>query len=164
MLMISARRERRWQGGRSSRVGRRGQQSPGAPHIRRSLQPEKLDSVDELLSAAYVDHTVPSGKYAGREGFKRSVARQRASSSDLHITIEEQIAEGDKVVTWVIGGGIHDRERFMGLAPTGERMTMKHIISRVVEGNILAEWGVSDVSAMWQRRLQREDRTRAHEP
>ena len=115
-----------------------------------------LDRVGELLSADYVDHTVPPGKYAGREGLKRSVAKQRASSSDLHITIEEQIAEGDKVVTRTIGSGTHDRERFMGLAPTGERMTMKHIIIRVVEGKIVEEWGVSDVSAMWQRRLQRE--------
>jgi serine phosphatase RsbU (regulator of sigma subunit) len=116
-----------------------------------------LDIADELLSADYVDHTTPPGRHAGREGLKRSVAKQRASSSDLHISIEEQIAEGDKVVTWVIGSGAHDRERFMGLAPTGERMTMKHIIiSRVVEGRIVEEWRVSDISDMWQRRLQRE--------
>ena len=116
-----------------------------------------LDIADELLVPDYVDHTAPPGKYAGREGLKRSVAKQRASSSDLHINIEEQIAEGDKVVTWLIGSGTHDRERFMDLAPTGERMTMKHIIiSRVVEGKIVEEWRVSDISDMWQRRLQRE--------
>ncbi|MDQ3865149.1 MAG: SpoIIE family protein phosphatase [Actinomycetota bacterium] len=116
-----------------------------------------LDKADELLSFDYVDHTVPPGRNAGREGLKRSVAKQRSSSSDLHISIEEQIAEGDKVVTWVVGSGTHDRERFMGLAPTGERMTVKHIIiSRVVEGRIVEEWRVSDVSDMWQRRLQRE--------
>jgi len=116
-----------------------------------------LDIADELLSPDYVDHTAPPGRHAGREGLKRSVAKQRASSSDLHIRIEEQIAEGDKVVSWVIGSGAHDRERFMGLAPTGERMTMKHIIiSRVVEGKIVEEWRVSDISDMWQRRLQRE--------
>jgi predicted SnoaL-like aldol condensation-catalyzing enzyme len=57
-----------------------------------------LDEADELLAPEYVDHTVPPGKYAGREGLKRSVAKQRASSSDLHISIKEQIAEGDKVV------------------------------------------------------------------
>jgi predicted SnoaL-like aldol condensation-catalyzing enzyme len=74
-----------------------------------------LDIADELLSPDYADHTAPPGRYAGREGLKRSVAKQRASSSDLHINIEEQIAEGDKVVTWVIGSGTHDRERFMDL-------------------------------------------------
>ena len=116
-----------------------------------------LDIADELLAPDYVDHTWPPGKYAGREGLKRSVAKQRAASSDLHINIEEQIAEGDKVVSWVISSGTHDRERFLGLAPTGERMTMKNIfISRVVEGKIVEVWGVSDISDVWQQRLQRE--------
>jgi predicted ester cyclase len=116
-----------------------------------------LDMADELLAPDYVDHTWPPGKYAGREGLKRSVAKQRAASSDLHINIEEQIAEGDKVVSWVISSGTHDRERFLGLPPTGERMTMKHIfISRVVEGKIVEVWGVSDISDVWQQRLQRE--------
>jgi serine phosphatase RsbU (regulator of sigma subunit)/predicted ester cyclase len=116
-----------------------------------------LDIADELLAPDYVDHTWPPGKYAGREGLKRSVAKQRAASSDLHTNIEEQIAEGDKVVSWVISSGTHDRERFLGLAPTGERMTMKHIfISRVVEGKIVEVWGVGDISDVWQQRLQRE--------
>jgi serine phosphatase RsbU (regulator of sigma subunit)/predicted ester cyclase len=116
-----------------------------------------LDMADELLAPDYVDHTWPPGKYAGREGLKRSVAKQRAASSDLHITIEEQIAEGDKVVSWVISSGTHDGERFLGLAPTGERITMKHIfISRVVEGKIVEVWGVGDISDVWQQRLQRE--------
>jgi predicted ester cyclase len=116
-----------------------------------------LDIADELLAPDYADHTWAPGKYAGREGLKRSVAKQRAASSDLHINIEEQIAEGDKVVSWVISSGTHDRERFLGLAPTGERMTMKHIfISRVLEGKIVEVWGVGDISDVWQQRLQRE--------
>jgi predicted ester cyclase len=121
------------------------------------LNQGNLDAVDELVAPDYVDHGVPQGKYAGREGLKRSVAKQLAASSDLHFHIKEQIAEGDKVITWVIGSGTHDRGDFFGLAPTGERMTMEFItISRVVEGKIVEEWGVSDSSAVWQRRLQRE--------
>ncbi len=116
-----------------------------------------LDVANELLAPDYIDHSVPPGKYSGREGLKRSVAKQHASSSDLHLSIEEQVAEGDKVVSRVIASGTHDRESFMGLAPTGERMTMKHIIiSRVVEGKVVEEWSASDVSPVWQRRLQRE--------
>jgi predicted ester cyclase len=116
-----------------------------------------LAMADELLAPDYVDHTWPPGKYAGREGLKRSVAKQRAAFSDLHNNIEEQIAEGDKVVSWVISSGTHDRERFLGLASTGERMTRKHIfISRVVEGKIVEVWGVGDISDVWQQRLQRE--------
>jgi serine phosphatase RsbU (regulator of sigma subunit) len=116
-----------------------------------------LDAVDELVAPDYVDHGVPSGKYAGREGLKRSVAKQLASSSDLHFHIEEQIAEGEKVITWVIGSGTHDRERFMGLAPTGERMSIENIIiSRVVDGKIVEDRVVRDASHVWQRRLENE--------
>jgi serine phosphatase RsbU (regulator of sigma subunit) len=116
-----------------------------------------LGTVDELMAPDYLDHTVPQGRYAGREGLKRSLAKQLASSSDLRFSIKEQIAEGEKVVSWVIGSGTHDRERFMGLAPSGERITMEYIyVSRVVEGKIVEERGVRDASAVWQQRLQRE--------
>jgi serine phosphatase RsbU (regulator of sigma subunit) len=125
--------------------------------IEEVLSRGNLDAVDELMAPDYVDHGVPPGKYFGREGLKRSVAKQLAASSDLHFSIEEQIAEGDKVVTWVIGSGTHDRERFMGLAPTGERITIENIIiSRVVEGKIVEDRGVRDASHVWQQRLQRE--------
>jgi predicted ester cyclase len=157
MLMVST----RW---RRTRVGEENAHMSAEENkvvVRRLIEEVynrgNLDIADELLAPDYVDHTWPPGKYAGREGLKRSVAKQRAASSDLHNNIEEQIAEGDKVVTWVISSGTHDRERFLGLAPTGERMTMKHIfISRVVEGKIVEVWGVGDISDVWQQRLQRE--------
>src|SRR5215211_3074304 len=157
MLMVST----RW---RRTRVGEENAHMSAEENkvvVRRLIEEVynrgNLDIADELLAPDYVDHTWPPGKYAGREGLKRSVAKQRAASSDLHSKIEEQIAEGDKVVSWVISSGTHDRERFLGLAPTGERMTMKHIfISRVVEGKIVEVWGVSDISDVWQQRLQRE--------
>ncbi len=116
-----------------------------------------LDAIDELMAPDYLDHGTPTGKYAGREGHKRSIAKQRAASSDLRFHIEEQIAEGDKVVSWVVGSGTHDRERFMGLAPTGTRVTIENIIiSRVVEGKIVEDRGVRDASRVWQQRLQQE--------
>src|ERR671915_1382247 len=157
MLMVST----RW---RRTRVGEENAHMSAEENkvvVRRLIEEVynrgNLDIADELLAPDYVDHTWPPGKYAGREGLKRSVAKQRAASSDLHINIAEQIAEGDKVVPWVISSGTHDRERFLGLAPTGERMTMKHIfISRVVEGKIVEVWGVGDISDVWQQRLQRE--------
>src|ERR687896_1340450 len=157
MLMVST----RW---RRTRVGEENAHMSAEENkvvVRRLIEEVynrgNLDMADELLAPDYVDHTWPPGKYAGREGLKRSVAKQRAASSDLHTNIEEQIAEGDKVVSWVISSGTHDRERFLGLAPTGERMTMKHIfISRVVEGKIVEVWGVGDISDVWQQRLQRE--------
>src|SRR5919112_1522221 len=121
--------------------------SPTSPPVLLRHETQREVVIESLKADCEVRTGRPPGKYAGREGLKRSVAKQMASSSDLHISIEEQIAQGDKVVTWVIGSGTHDRESFMGLASTGARMTMKHIfISRVVEGKIVEQWGVSDIS------------------
>src|SRR5829696_55997 len=157
MLVVSARRSRTRVGEENAYMSAEENKAVVRRLIEEVYNRGNLNITDELLAPDYVDHTWPPGKYAGREGLKRSVAKQRAASSDLHINIEEQIAEADKVVSWVISSGTHDRERFLGLAPTGERMTMKHIfISRVVEGKIVEVWGVSDISDVWQQRLQRE--------
>src|SRR5918992_2123014 len=157
MLMVSARRKRTRVGEENAYMSAEENKAVVRRLIEEVYNRGNLEIADELLAPDYVDHTWPPGKYAGREGLKRSVAKQRAASSDLHNNIEEQIAEGDKVVSWVISSGTHDRERFLGLAPTGERMTRKHIfISRVVEGKIVEVWGVGDISDVWQQRLQRE--------
>ena len=123
-----------------------------------------LDIADELLAADFVDHDILPGEEVGVEGFKRVVAEQRALSSDLHFSIEEQIADGDKVVTRVIRSGAHDQKEFRGIAPTGRRITIETVtINRVVEGKNCGSAAHSE-----HRRLvgatsrTREDRARAH--
>jgi serine phosphatase RsbU (regulator of sigma subunit) len=81
----------------------------------------------------------------------------RAANSDLHFSIEEQIAEGDKVVTRAIGKGIPDQKEFRGLAPTRVRITVVNIcFHRLFEGKIVEERTVMDESPVWQRRLDQE--------
>ena len=77
----------------------------------------KLDIADELLAPDFT-WKLP-GKDAGIEDFKQWVANQLAASSDLHFSIEEQIAEGEKVVTRLIGSGTHDQQKFGEFAPRG---------------------------------------------
>ncbi len=77
------------------------------------------------------------------ETMKQFAASMLATFPDLRITIEDQVAEGDKVVTRWSGTGTHQGE-FMGLAPTGKQVTTSGInISRIVEGKIVElreEW------------------------
>src|SRR5215204_3494685 len=116
-----------------------------------------LDVADEILSPNFVSRDALTREEACREDLKREIAEQAATSSDLHFSIEEQIAEGDKVVTRTIGSGTHDLQEFEGLAPSGARITIENIdIHRVVEGKIVEEWGVSDTSPLWQRRMEQE--------
>src|SRR5918997_4455173 len=116
-----------------------------------------LEVADELLAPDFVDHDVIPGKLGGKEDVKRWIAERRASFSDLHFSIEEQIAEGDKVVARIISSGTHDQNEYRGIAPSGARITMETVnIYRVVEGKIVEVRHTANTAGLWQQRLQRE--------
>jgi len=116
-----------------------------------------MDVADELLAPNFISRDTLTGEEASREDLKREIAEQAATSSDLHFSIEEQIAEGDKVVTRSIGSGTHDLEELEGLAPSGERITIENItINRVVEGKIVEERNVAENTDIWQQRMEQE--------
>ncbi len=121
-----------------------------------------LDVADELLAPDFVDHDVIPEKVADIEDVKRNVAELQASFSDYHFSIEEQIAEGDKVVTRTIFNGTHDQKEYRGVIPSGARITMETVnIHRVVEGKIVEARHTANTAGFWQQRLQRERIERA---
>ena len=70
---------------------------------------------------------------------------------DLQITLEDMIAEGDKVVSRFMGRGTHQGE-FMGIAPTGKRVEATAISIMGLEGGKLAEeWEQVDMISMLQQ-------------
>ena len=70
---------------------------------------------------------------------------------DIHLTVEDLIAEGDKVVGRTTVTGTH-RGEFMGLAPTGKSITYNEIfIFRFVDGKVAETWGVVDVFAQMRQ-------------
>ena len=110
--------------------------------VRRFLEEtvkENLDVVDELVSPDFVDLSLQPGQEPDREGFKRSLAELIAPFSDISITIDDQIAEGDKVVTWYTGISTHDRGAVMGVPPTGKRNTFTDVVLNLVVGGKIVE-------------------------
>jgi predicted ester cyclase len=104
-----------------------------------------LNGVSKVLAPDFVDHDLLPDQEPDRESYKRSLSEDRAAFSDFDITIEDQIAEGDKVVTRFTWRGTHDRGKSMGMAPTGKKVEVKAIyIHRIVEGMIKEEWSASD--------------------
>jgi steroid delta-isomerase-like uncharacterized protein len=100
-----------------------------------------LDVADELLALDYVDHdpTLPEDVH-GPEGFKEYVGMYRSAFPDLHVQIEDQIAEGDRVATRWTGTGTHDGE-LAGIAPTGKRVTVPGMeIVRIANGKLVEGW------------------------
>jgi serine phosphatase RsbU (regulator of sigma subunit)/predicted ester cyclase len=116
------------------------------------------DPLVELLAPDFVDHSLQPDQEPGREGFIRSVAEEPAIFSNLRVNIEDQVAEGDKVITRFTWRRIHDRGEFLGLAPTGmEIKTTAIVINRVCGGKIVEEWSESTgVLEATRQRLEQE--------
>jgi predicted ester cyclase len=103
-----------------------------------------LDIIDELAAPDFVDRSLLPGQGPTREDFKRSVAEILDDFSTTSFTIEEQIAEGDTIVTKYRHSGVQRRE-VMGVPPTGEEQTAEGIyIHRISGGKITEEWSIAD--------------------
>jgi serine phosphatase RsbU (regulator of sigma subunit)/ketosteroid isomerase-like protein len=121
-----------------------------------------LAALEEMMAPDFVDRSLMPGQEPDREGFKHSVAENVDTFSDISYTIDDQIAEGDKVTTWYTGSSTHDRGPFMGIPPTGKRESFKGVfLHRIVGDKIVEEWSLNDaldvmLSALEQQMRERE--------
>lgn len=100
----------------------------------------KLDLIDDFVSPDYIDHE----KNIDREGLKKLIAMGVNAFPDWYETVEDIIAEGDKVWVLLSYTGTH-RGEFMGLAPTGKKIESKAVdIYRIVDGKLAEYWNVTD--------------------
>jgi len=108
--------------------------------------------VDELLAPGFVDHEeLPPGIPPGREGVKQLTNMFRSAFPDFKATIDDMIAEGDKVVARQTWSGTHKGE-FMGIPPTGKSVSFGVIdIIRIAGGKFVEHWGQMDSMGMMQQ-------------
>jgi steroid delta-isomerase-like uncharacterized protein len=102
--------------------------------------------IDEIFSADFVgrDPNDPSQERHGPQGIKQVVGAFRKAFPDLKGTLEEQTAEGDKVVNRYTGRGTH-RGEFLGVAPTGREVELAGVtIFRLRDGKIVEGWDFYD--------------------
>jgi ketosteroid isomerase-like protein len=130
--------------------------------VRRFLEESdkgNLDVIDELAAPDFVDRSLLPGQGPTREDYKRSVAQILDVYSTTSFTIEEQVAEGDTVITKYRQSSVQRRE-VMGVHPTGEEETGAGIyIHRISGGKITEEWGIADARPV-QEYLAQEIRER----
>ena len=99
-----------------------------------------LAAADELVARDYVNHDPAPGETPGVEGLKQFAADMRTGFPDILFTIDDQIAEQDRVVTRYTINGTHKGE-FAGIPATGKPVTIGLIdIHRVVDGRIQECW------------------------
>ncbi len=110
-----------------------------------------LALADAVLADGYVLHFPGPPGPVDREGHKGLVAGFRAGFPDWRETVEDVIAEGDRVVVRVTGRGTH-HGAFQGLAPTGRAVTATGIgIGRIEGGRIAEAWAAYDALGLLQQ-------------
>jgi predicted ester cyclase len=103
-----------------------------------------LTALDELAAPGYVNHSAPPGLPADREGIKQMTAMFRQAFPDGRMTIEDMLAEGDRVATRKTFRGTH-RGELLGIPPTGLPVAIGLIdIVRVVDGKVVESWSEVD--------------------
>jgi predicted ester cyclase len=113
--------------------------------------------VEEVFAQNYVYHIAdaPPDLPSGLEGFKQFVTEFLSGYTNLHFTIEDQIAEGNKVVTR-ISGHSDNIGPLKSPRPTSPEVAAKAdsipgiSIERFEDNKIVESWAVFDTSAMYE--------------
>lgn len=115
------------------------------------LNQRHFDLLDELAAEDYVEHDPFPGQGNGLADLKARVAGLCSAFNPLQFTIEDVVAEGDKVVVRWTNAGTH-RGGFMGMPATGREFGIAGIDIHVVSSGKLAEhWHVVDQLAQMQQ-------------
>jgi predicted ester cyclase len=138
-------------GGAVARRRRLAARTPAAlaPTIARRLLEEpwtgRLETIDELVAPDYVGHDpAEEAPVLGPEGVHAWIDRYRSAFADARLTVDEQVVEGDRVVSrWTLRGA-HSGS-LAGIEPTAKEVTVSGVtISRIANGKIVETWSSWD--------------------
>lgn len=110
-----------------------------------------IDAIDTLFASSFVDHYLSVPRSPDREGFKQECRFYLTAMPDTSLTIEDQIAEGDRVVSRITFRGTQTGP-FGPVLPTGRTVEVTGcIILRIQDGVIAERWGnIDDLGALRQ--------------
>ena len=97
------------------------------------------DAVDELVASEFRSHTWgPDGM--DRDGLRDAMRRMAAALSDIRFTIEDSVAEGDRVAVRLTASATQTGA-YLGMPPSGRRYTIGEIhLFRIADGRIVEHW------------------------
>lgn len=105
---------------------------------------------DEVTVPNYVGHE-SSTTMQGLEAYKQFLSAYLTAFPDLHFTIEDQVAEGNKVATRITARGTHQGS-LMGIPPTGKQITVTGLyIVRYANGKAEESWLNFDALGLLQQ-------------
>jgi len=102
------------------------------------LNQGRFERINDLVLENFIELDPLPGQQQGREGLKAVLVQFRSAFPDIHWTVSEQIAEGDKVVTRFTWTGTH-RDVFLGIPATGRRVEVKGVVIDRLESGMMAD-------------------------
>ena len=100
--------------------------------------------IRELVGSEFVNHQLDGHEVRGPEGMRRVVGEFRTAFPDVHVTVDDQIAEADIVVTRWTAAGTH-RGPLGEVAPTGKQVKFSGIsMMRFDNARLIEEWELAD--------------------
>jgi predicted ester cyclase len=117
-----------------------------------SVNQGRYELIDELYDPAMVDHDPVPGSPEGLAAVEHTLRQLRAGFPDLKVTLDDIVAEGDRVALRGVWRGTNTGS-MMGLAPTNKHAEWRgHVIFRFTpEGKITERWGLMDITSMLQQ-------------
>ena len=116
-----------------------------------AYNPGNVGLMDELFAADFVNHDPANPMVRDLEGLKQDVRTQHAAFSDRHASIDELLADGDKVIKRFTYRGTQTGE-WNGIPATGKQVTLQGIdILRIVNGQITEIWWGYDTLGVLQQ-------------
>ena len=113
-------------------------------YIEKVVNTGNVNDIEKYISPDYYEGNKPEGQIVGIEGAKQHILGVRQTYPDLHLTIEQQIAEGDWVVTRITARGTH-QGNWMGIKPTGKKVEITGVnIEKVINGRIVEHGGAAN--------------------
>lgn len=108
-------------------------------------------SLDEIISDTFVEHEEMPGVAPTKEGVLQYFKAMRDAFGDFRMSLDDMIAEGDKVFLRGSMSGTHNGE-FMGIPATGKKINVPMgDFLRIDNGKVVEHWGVTDSGAMMQQ-------------
>ncbi len=119
-----------------------------ATRLAEAINKGDLSAFDQVIAADAVDHGLPPGVPPTVQGTKMFLMGFRAAFPDLHYTVDDTIAEGDRVVQRLTGTGTMKGE-FQGMPASNKSATWTEMhIVRFANGKVCEHWAVVDQLSM----------------
>ena len=106
--------------------------------VEEAINRRNLDALHELVAENFIEQVPFPGQGPGRDGLRYALGMFLSAFPDIQWIVDEQIAEGEKVVSRFTWTGTR-RGEFLGIPPTGKRVKVWGVVMDVVRDGMLSE-------------------------